>query len=87
MIGLYSPQKEATDPLVVEESGSFVMVLIYGILAAFFLTVENMANKHLSMSLGMDSKHGATVGAVYLLVEGTLGTIALIIMTIIAKTR
>lgn len=57
------------------------MVIIYGLLAAVALTVENIANKHLSKGCGMDPKHGAMVGMVYLFVEGCIGTICLIVLT------
>lgn len=82
LIGLFS-QKEEADPLVVEEeTGSPLMVMVYGILASIFLTIENMANKQLSKGLNLDPKYGAIVGMCFLFVEGSMGTIALIVMTI-----
>ena len=58
------------------------MVMVYGILAAVLLTVENMTNKHLMLGLRMDPKLGGLIGIVYLLIEGTIGTIALIVLSI-----
>ena len=45
------------------------------------LTVEQMANKYLLVELKMDTKHCDKVGMVFLFVEGTIGTICLIVMT------
>jgi len=83
LLGLFSSTKEDDDgpTLVKEDDGSSTMVLIYGLLAACALTVEMLANKHLSKGCGMDPKHGAVVGMCYLFVEGTLGTICLIVIT------
>lgn len=86
LLGLFSPSAVKGDEptLVAEDAGAGsaeIMVLIYGLLAACALTVEMLANKHLSKGCGMDPKHGAVVGMCYLFVEGTLGTICLIVIT------
>jgi drug/metabolite transporter (DMT)-like permease len=79
LLALTSPDSEDT---VVEVGSSStkagVMLVLYGLLGAIFLSVEIMLNKY----MGSRNVPGNISGIAFLLVEGLIGTVCLIIYTL-----
>jgi len=55
-----------------------LLVVLWGLVGAVFLSVEIMCNKWMMVSRGIN---GDISGMFFLLVEGTIGTICLIVTT------
>ena len=66
----------------VSKAKQMVIVCIWGIIGAIFLSVEILTNKWLIIRRGVN---GDISGMFFLLVEGTIGTVCLIITTIMGS--
>ena len=59
-----------------------LLVVIYALVVAIFVSFEIMANKWLMLHRGIN---GDLSGIYFLLVEGTIGTVSLLISTLLGK--
>ena len=80
LVSIFGPDAEKTGvEQSLETSRAMFLVVMYGLIGAAFLSIEIMCNKWLMFSRGVN---GDISGMFFLLVEGTIGTICLIVTTL-----
>ena len=80
LVSIFGPDAEKTGvEQSSETSRAMFLVVMYGLIGAVFLSIEIMCNKWLMFSRGVN---GDISGMFFLLVEGTIGTICLIVTTL-----
>ena len=80
LVSIFGPDAEKTGvEQSLETSRAMFLVVMYGLIGAVFLSIEIMCNKWLMFSRGVN---GDISGMFFLLVEGTIGTICLIVTTL-----
>lgn len=80
LVSVFGPDADKTGVAKsTEAAGAMFLVVMWGLIGAVFLSIEIMCNKWLMFSRGVN---GDISGMFFLLVEGTIGTICLIVTTL-----